>query len=96
MTNAEETLQRLRSLKPRFGELRLKRVRVFGSVARNEAEPDSDIDLLVDFDDGVTLFDVMDAQEALEHELGRKVDIVTPEALHEALKDKILSEARDV
>lgn len=96
MSEERKILNTLRSLKPRFPLLCIQRMRVFGSVVRQEDREDSDVDLLVDFEDGVTLFDMMDVREALEHELGRSVDLVTPDALHESLKGRILNEARDV
>jgi hypothetical protein len=68
-------------------------VRVFGSVARGDDHKDSDVDLLVDFQAGTTLFD----QVALEHELsdmlGRKVDVVSARALNKHLRPSVLSEA---
>lgn len=89
-------IQKLRDMKPRYGQYGIKRMRVFGSVARGDARPDSDIDLLLEFEGNPTLFDIMDAQEEIEKTVGRKVDIVTPGALHAALKDRILREAKDV
>lgn len=90
------TIEKLKALKPRFSQMGLKRVRVFGSVARGDERPDSDLDLLLEFDGNPTLFDIMDVQQEIEKNVGRKVDIVTPGALHAALKDRILREARDV
>src|SRR6266545_8303803 len=52
-------------------------VRVFGSVARGEDRPDSDVDLLVDVEPGRTLLDVIALEQDLQELLGRKVDIVT-------------------
>lgn len=68
-------------------------VRVFGSAARGEAWPDSDVDFLVDvmpvhspwFPGGMLI--------ELEQLLGRKVDIVEPDGLHWYIRDKVLSEA---
>ena len=69
-------------------------VRIFGSVARGENEPDSDIDFLVDLEPDRTLFDMggmlMDLQDLLQ----RKVDIVTEKGLHWYIKDRVLREAR--
>ncbi len=70
-----------------------RNVRVFGSFARGEAGPDSDVDLLIDvasehsawFPGGL----LMDLQDLL----GRKVDIVEPDALHWYIRDNILKEA---
>lgn len=53
------------------------RVEIFGSVARGDEGPDSDIDLLVEFSDDADLFDVEALQRALEDLLGREVDVVS-------------------
>jgi hypothetical protein len=52
-------------------------VSLFGSVARGDDTADSDIDFLVEFDAGSSLFDLMDLQEALEQLLGVPVDVVS-------------------
>lgn len=71
-----------------------KNVRVFGSVARNEAGDDSDIDFLVDLEPGRSLLDLGGLLVDLEHLLTRRVDIVTEQGLHWYLRDKIINEAR--
>jgi uncharacterized protein len=53
------------------------RVRLFGSAARGDDRPDSDIDLLVDFDQDSSLFDLMRMSRELEALLGRTVDVVS-------------------
>jgi hypothetical protein len=53
------------------------RVRLFGSAARGDDGPDSDVDLLVDFDQGSSLFDLMRMARELETLFGRAVDIVS-------------------
>lgn len=68
-------------------------VRVFGSVARGEARPDSDVDLLVDVAPVHSPWFPGGLIAELEEALGRKVDVVEPEALHWYIKDKVLSEA---
>lgn len=69
-------------------------VRVFGSVARGTANETSDVDFLVDLEDGRSLFDLggllMDLQDLLQ----RKVDILTENGLHWYIKDRILKEAK--
>jgi predicted nucleotidyltransferase len=55
MSTNEEIFARLRNMKPSFSGMKLRRVRVFGSRSRGENTPDSDLDLLVDPEDGVTL-----------------------------------------
>jgi predicted nucleotidyltransferase len=68
-------------------------LRVFGSVARGEARPDSDIDFLVDLEPGRNLLDRIALIQDLEELLNRKIDVAKPSNLHELIKDKILSEA---
>lgn len=81
-------------------ELRRKGVRklsLFGSFVRGEGEPGSDIDLLVEFEEPVGLFDFFRLQHYLEEILGvERVDLVQPGALHPALKERILAEAEHV
>lgn len=89
-------IEKIRQMKPALEKHGVKRVRIFGSVARGDDRPDSDIDLLVEYAEGVTLFDVIDIQEKLENHLGRKVDLVTLNSMYGALKDRVLNEARDV
>lgn len=68
-------------------------VRVFGSVARGEARPDSDINFLVDCGTNPSPFFPGGLLMDLEELLGRRVDIVTERGLHPYLRDKILNEA---
>ena len=58
-------------------------VALFGSVARGDDTPESDIDFLVEFQKGSSLFDLMDLQEALEQLLGASVDVVSVGGLKE-------------
>lgn len=89
-------IQKLKSLKPRFKELGLKRVRVFGSRVRGDAKEDSDLDLLVDFYDIPSVFELADIQDQLEEFIGKKVDIVFSHKLVPELEEGILKEAQDV
>lgn len=68
-------------------------VRVFGSMARDEAAPDSDVDLLVEFEADRSLFDHVALIHDLEDLLGRKVDVVTEDSLHWYIRDRVLKEA---
>ncbi|HTG37123.1 MAG TPA: nucleotidyltransferase family protein [Thermoanaerobaculia bacterium] len=68
-------------------------VRVFGSVARGEARPDSDIDFLVRPGSKTSAWFPAGLVLDLEALLGRKVDILTENALHWYIRDRILSEA---
>jgi uncharacterized protein len=68
-------------------------VRVFGSVARGEADAESDIDLLVDMEPGRTLFDLGGLLMDLQDLLGRDVDVVTEKSLNERIRECVLREA---
>ena len=68
-------------------------VRVFGSVARGESGPNSDIDVLVEFEPGRTLLDRIGLIQDLEDLLGRKVDVVTEKALHRSMRQQVLQQA---
>ncbi len=71
--------------------------RVFGSVARGEDGPDSDIDILVDALPGSTLLTLGGLQDALEQMFdGIKVDVVTSGGLPELIKTRVLAEARAI
>ena len=69
-------------------------VRIFGSLVRDEATPNSDIDLLVELEKGRSLLDLGGASVKLQELLGRKVDIVTERGLHWYLRERILEEAQ--
>ena len=68
-------------------------VRVFGSVARDQAGEESDVDFLVDMEPGRSLLDLSGLCIDLEKLLGMKVDVVTEASLSPYLKDRILEEA---
>lgn len=68
-------------------------VRIFGSTARGEDNPNSDVDLLVEFDDDCSLFDLIRLREELTQLLGRQVDVVTAEALNSRIRQDVLGEA---
>lgn len=83
--------QELRSLADRYG---MRSIKVFGSMAREDADDASDVDLLVETAPGTSGFVLgallMDAQDIL----GRRVDVVTEKSLHPLLRDRILNEAQ--
>jgi len=70
-----------------------RNVRVFGSVARGDEGPDSDLDLLVDMEPRRNLMDLGHLVMDLQDLLGRRVDVVEPEALHWYIRDRVLKEA---
>ncbi len=68
-------------------------VRVFGSVARGEADSESDIDLLVNMEPGRRLLDLCGLLADIEDLLGCKVDVVTEDSLRERIRERVLKEA---
>jgi predicted nucleotidyltransferase len=82
------------------GEIRalgVARLALFGSVVRNEARPDSDVDVLVQFAPGAKTYDrFLALSELLERRLERRVDLVTTESLSPYIGPRILAEAQDV
>jgi predicted nucleotidyltransferase len=68
-------------------------VRLFGSLARGEADAASDVDLLVELEPGRSLLDLGGMQFELEALLGRHVDVVTERGLRPRIRDRVLREA---
>lgn len=71
-----------------------RNLRVFGSVARGEARPESDVDFLVEVGPNRTPFFPGGLVADLEDLLGRKVDVVTEKGLHWFIRDRVLKEAQ--
>jgi predicted nucleotidyltransferase len=69
-------------------------VRVFGSVARSTASPDSDLDLLVDVSDDASPWFPVDLMVDLEDLLGVEVDVLTESTIHWVIRDRVIAEAR--
>ena len=65
---------------------------ILGSNARGDFHADSDLDLLVDFDEGTNLLDLIGLQQFLEDKLGCKVDLVSSRSLREELRTAVLNE----
>ena len=88
-----ESREQILALATRYG---INRIRIFGSVARGEDSLNSDLDLLVNFDEGRSLFDLIGFRNDIEEMLGRKVDVVSENALHWYIKEKVLQEAVEI
>ena len=73
-----------------------QRIQVFGSMAKDQARPNSDVDFLVEMQAGKSAFALGGLMMDLQELLGRRVDVVTPGGLHQAIRDKILKEAVDL
>ena len=70
-----------------------RNVRVFGSLARGQADLDSDLDLLVEMDEGRSLLDLVGLWQDLEELLGSKVDVISEGGLSPYLREHVLAEA---
>ena len=75
---------------------KVKSIALFGSYVRNEQKEDSDIDFLVDFQEGATLFDIVELQDSLSELLGKKVSVVSRRGLNKYIGPYILKEAETV
>ncbi len=71
-------------------------VRLFGSVARGKARPDSDVDFLVDLEPGRSLLDLGGLLMDLQNLLGHRVDVVTEAGLRERFRHRVLREAKSL
>jgi predicted nucleotidyltransferase len=89
----DEILHLLAAHQQELTRFAVKSLAIFGSVARDEAWPDSDVDILVEFNKPVGLFEFVRLKDYLETLLDCPVDLVTPDALKEQLRERILKEA---
>jgi predicted nucleotidyltransferase len=89
----EEKKNEIREIAARHGA---RNVRVFGSVARGEARPDSDVDFLVDMAPGRTLLDLGGLLMELRDLLGMDVDVVTVHGLKPRIRERVLKEAESL
>ena len=70
----------------------VRNIRVFGSLARGQADDQSDIDLLVELEPGRSLIDRIAFMQEVEQLLGRPVDVVNERALHRLVRDRVMQE----
>jgi hypothetical protein len=92
----DEILALLKRRRRQLRKYGVQSISVFGSVARGHAHKNSDVDILVDFERPVGLFEYARLKMYLEDVLGREVDLVTPEALRKELREDMLREASRV
>lgn len=93
MTYIEMVKQKRREILQIAGRYGAKNVRIFGSVARGEADELSDIDFVVELEPGRTLFDLGGLQMDLETSMGSPVDVVTEKGLKARIRSTVLKEA---
>jgi predicted nucleotidyltransferase len=96
VSTLDDLVRRITAVEAEIRSLGVRRLPVFGSVARGTVTPDSDADVLVQFATGAKTFNrFMALSDLLEDRLGRRVELVTTEALSPYLGPRILAEARD-
>jgi hypothetical protein len=97
MTQAMTVLETLKSIKPQLtSQYHVRRFGLFGSVIRGDQSPDSDIDILVEFETAPSIFGFLELEEKLEEVLQAPVDLVDIEGIKPLLRSKILSEVQYV
>ena len=92
---SDETMTIIKENRKILDDHHVKSIYLFGSIVRGEDKPGSDIDIMVEFqpDARVGLFGMARLQRQLSEVLGRSVDLTTRDALHKALRDRIIKEA---
>jgi uncharacterized protein len=97
VSNRQEAIDRITPLAPRLHAHGVKRLALFGSFARGDQHPESDVDLLVEFSPGRKNYDnFLAVCELLEETLQRRVELLTPESLSPHIGPRILQEVEDV
>jgi uncharacterized protein len=89
----EKVIQILKQNKRDLNRLGVKSLAIFGSTVRNEATGESDVDLLVEFEGPATFDGYMETKFLIEDVLGRRVDLVTRQALRPGMLQRVESEA---
>lgn len=93
MSHPEEITRKLATLKPELeGEYPIRKLGVFGSYARDEQGAKSDLDVLVEFEEPVTLFDLVRLENELTARLGIDVDLVTRESLKPGIESRVAND----
>ncbi len=88
----EDILKTPTALKPEITQYNVTELALFGSFIRDDQLPSSDIDILVDFSEDASLFDLVRVGNYLEEKLDRKVDIIPKESLREELRESVFKE----
>ena len=91
--NIEEIRNKITPILKQHG---INKAAVFGSVARGEARPDSDVDLLVEFKTVPGLFEYIGLENLLSDKLGKKVDLATEQSLHRLIKPQVMRDLKTI
>lgn len=91
--NRDDVLQILAEHAGEIQEYGVTELRLFGSVARDEARSESDVDILIEVKRPFGYFQLVDLQEYLERILNRPVDLFTPGSVRDEIRDNVLRDA---
>ncbi len=89
--NRKELFKKIVTTLERYGA---KKIAIFGSYARDEAKPESDIDIIVEFSERKSLLDLVGIEQELSDALGVKADLLTEKSISPYLIDRIKSEMK--
>ncbi|AFZ29229.1 DNA polymerase beta domain protein region [Gloeocapsa sp. PCC 7428] len=92
MKTLDDVKQVLSQSKPRLRQYQVTKLGIFGSYARGEQTIDSDLDILIDYDQAPTLFQLVELRDYLSEQVGLKVDLVTKNGLKPRIQARVLSE----
>jgi uncharacterized protein len=93
----DEAIAKLKEHEAELRRLGVEHLYLFGSTARGDARPDSDVDLFFDHPEGsLGLYELMDVKDAAARVLGCKADIMTRRSLHRVLRERIEASALQV
>lgn len=93
----DDAIRQLRAHETELKRLGVQHLYLFGSTARDEARPDSDVDLFFNYERGTLgLYELMDVKDAAARILGRKTDIMTRGSIHRTIKAKVEATAVQV
>ena len=91
-----EALERLRRHADAIRALGARSLYLFGSTARDEARPGSDIDLFVDYDDAFSAIELVCLRDRVREILGAEADVTTRDGLHPLIRDEVIASAERV
>ncbi len=90
--DCKSTIDIINKHRKELGPYGVASLSIFGSVARGNAKPNNDVDILVEFNKPVSFFEFLDLKEYLEKIFERRIDLVTIDTLKPQLKEQILDE----